>query len=219
MANERVRVGGLFISKILLNFVNQEVVPGTNISPYAFWVGVQSIITELAPENRALLQKRDDLQAKIDEWHRTHQGKHNDIAAYKSFLFEIGYLTPRSGADNFQISTSNVDDEIAIQAGPQLVVPLMNARFTLNAANARWGSLYDALYGTDAIPENDGCEKTNKYNKKRGDKVIAFTRKFLDQNVPLANGLSHVNAKKYSVEAGELRVSKFIIFFFNETLD
>jgi malate synthase len=210
MANERVRCGALLISKILFNFVNKEVVPGTGINSSAFWTGVQSILYDFAPDNAALLQKRDDLQTKIDEWHRAHKGKHNDINAYKSFLFEIGYLSPRTGADNFQISTSNVDPEIAIRAGPQLVVPLMNARFTLNAANARWGSLYDALYGTDAIPEDDGCEKTNKYNKKRGDKVIAFTRKFLDQTVPLANGLSHANAKKYYVESGELKVRKFV---------
>lgn len=213
MANERVTVGGFYISKNLFNFVNQEVIPGTNITPDAFWIGALNIITDFAPDNLDLLQKRDNLQAKIDEWHRNNKGKHHDIAAYKSFLFEIGYLTPRSGADNFQISTKNVDNEIAVQAGPQLVVPLMNARFTLNAANARWGSLYDALYGTDAIPEKDGCEKTGKYNKKRGDKVIAFTRKFLDQMVPLANGFSHANAKTYFVEAEQLRVSEFIEFF------
>jgi malate synthase len=219
MANERVTVSGLSVSKILFNFVNQEVIPGTNTTPFAFWVTVQRIITEFAPDNRALLQKRDDLQTKIDQWHQTHKGKHHDIATYKSFLFDIGYLTPRSGADNFQITTSNVDDEIAIRAGPQLVVPLMNARFTLNAANSRWGSLYDALYGTDAIPENDGCEKTSKYNKKRGDKVIAFTRKFLDQNFPLVNGLSHANAKKYSIEAGELQVSEFILLFTRRSIE
>ncbi|CAF3695877.1 unnamed protein product [Rotaria socialis] len=207
MAHGRVRVGGLQVSKILFNFVNQEVVPGTNINPFSFWTGFQTILTEFAPINRALLKKRDELQANIDEWHRTHQGKHNDIASYKAFLNNIGYLSPRNDNDNFQINTTNVDDEIAVQAGPQLVVPLMNARFTLNAANVRWGSLYDALYGTDAIPENDGCEKTDKYNKKRGDKVIAYTRKFLDQNIPLANGLSHANAKKYSVAAGELKVT------------
>jgi len=212
MADARVTLAGLSISKVLFDFVNQEVIPGTNLTPYAFWVGVRKILDEFSPDNSALLQKRDDLQAKIDQWHRTHKGKHNDIAAYKSFLFDIGYLTPRSGADNFQISTNNVDDEIAIRAGPQLVVPLMNARFTLNAANSRWGSLYDALYGTDVIPENDGCEKTNEYNKKRGDKVIAFTRNFLDQNVPLTNNASHANAKKYSVEAGELKVSKSMTY-------
>jgi malate synthase len=214
MASERVRVGMLQISKLLFNFVNQEVIPGAKISPGIFWSGVQTILTEFSSDNRALLQKRDDLQAKIDQWHRAHQGKHNDIAAYKSFLFDIGYLSPRSGDDNFQISTSNVDEEVAIRAGPQLVVPLMNARFTLNAANARWGSLYDALYGTDAIPESDGCEKTNKYNKKRGDKVIAFTRKFLDETVPLANNLSHANAKKYSIQDGELKVRYYIRILF-----
>ncbi|CAF0743102.1 unnamed protein product [Adineta ricciae] len=207
MASDRIRVGGLYISKVLFNFVNQEAVPGTNINAFAFWAGVQAIVNDFAPENRALLQKRDDLQAKIDQWHRTHQGQRTDVATYKSFLYDIGYLCPRTGADNFQIRTSNVDEEVAIRAGPQLVVPLMNARFTLNAANARWGSLYDALYGTDAIPELDGCEKTTKYNKKRGDKVIAFTRKFLDEAVPLSDGLSHANAQKYSVENGELKIT------------
>ena len=206
MADERVTAVSLSISKTLFEFVNKEVIPGTGLSPYGFWGGVRKILAEFSPDNSALLQKRDDLQAKIDQWHRTHKGKHNDIAAYKKFLFEIGYLTPPSSADNFQITTTNVDDEIAIRAGPQLVVPLMNARFTLNAANSRWGSLYDALYGTDAIPESDGCEKTAKYNKKRGDKVIAFTRNFLDQTVPLTNNASHANAKIYSVEAGKLKV-------------
>lgn len=207
MANKRVTVAGLSIAKNLLDFVNHEVIPHTDIDPQAFWVGAQKILAEFAPENSALLRKRDDLQAKIDHWHRNHQGKHHDPAAYKSFLFDIGYLTPRTGADNFQITTNNVDSEIALRAGPQLVVPLMNARFTLNAANARWGSLYDALYGTDAIPETNGCEKTEKYNKKRGDQVIAFTRKFLDQTFPLTTPASHIHAKKYTVEAGTLRVS------------
>ena len=208
MANERVRVGMLRISKVLFDFVNREVAPGTNVNPFIFWTGVQSILTEFSPENRALLQKRDDLQAKIDQWHQTHRGKQDDLASYKSFLFDIGYLTPRNANDRFQITTTNVDDEIAKQAGPQLVVPLMNARFTLNAANARWGSMYDALYGTDAIPETDGCEKTTKYNKKRGDRVIAFTRQFLDQMVPLANGGSHADARTYSIEQGQLKVGK-----------
>ena len=214
MTNERVKVAGLSIAKNLFDFVNHEVIPHTDIDPHAFWMGVQKILAQFAPENSALLQKRDDLQAKIDQWHRKHQGKHHDIAAYKSFLFDIGYLTPRSGADNFQITTNNVDNEIALQAGPQLVVPLMNARFTLNAANARWGSLYDALYGTDAIPETDGCEKTEKYNKKRGDKVIAFTRKFLDQTFPLTAPVSHTHAKKYTVEAGVLKVSISLSYCF-----
>lgn len=213
MVNERVAVAGLSIAKILFDFVNQEAIPRTNIDSHAFWIGVQKILAEFAPDNSALLQKRDDLQMKIDQWHRTHQGKHHDVSTYKAFLFYIGYLTPRTGADNFQITTNNVDDEIAIQPGPQLVVPLLNARFTLNAANARWGSLYDALYGTDAIPEEDGCEKTITYNKKRGDKVIVFTRKFLDRTVPLAHGSSHAKARKYSVEAGQLKVSQFITLF------
>jgi len=207
MSDERVVVGGFYVSKVLFNFVNDEVLSKIDLKPYAFWVGLRRIILDFAPENRDLLQKRDDLQAKIDLWHRTHPGEYKDITAYKSFLYEIGYLKERTGADNFQITTTNVDREIAVQAGPQLVVPLMNARFTLNAANARWGSLYDALYGTDVIPETDGCEKTNKYNKKRGDKVIAFTRKFLDENVPLINGLSHSDAKQYYVKGGELQVT------------
>jgi malate synthase len=206
MTNERVRIGNLQIVQILFDFVNQEVLPDTNIHQDTFWSGVESIITELSPENHKLLQKRDDLQVKIDEWHRTHQGKHSDIDAYKSFLFDIGYLSPRNNNETFQINTTNVDDEIAIQAAPQLVVPLINARFTLNAANARWGSLYDALYGTDVISESDGCARRNEYNKKRGDKVIAFTRKFLDQSIPLVNHFSHVDAMKYSIENGELKV-------------
>jgi malate synthase len=210
MTNERVRIGNLQIVKTLFDFVNQEVLPGTNINQDIFWSGVESIITDLSPENHKLLQKRDDLQSKIDEWHRTHQGKYTDIDTYKSFLFDIGYLSPRNNNENFQITTTNVDDEIALQAAPQLVVPLMNARFTLNAANARWGSLYDVLYGTDVIPESDGCEKTKEYNKKRGEKVIDFTRKFLDQSIPLANNFSHVDAMKYNIENGELKVNKFI---------
>jgi malate synthase len=204
--NERVRIGNLKIVKILFDFVNQEVLPDTNINQDTFWFGVESIITELLPKNHKILQKRDDLQVKIDEWHRTHQGKHTDIDVYKSFLFDIGYLSARNNNENFQINTTNVDDEIAIQPAPQLVVPLMNARFTLNAVNARWGSLYDALYGTDVISESNGCKRTKEYNKKRGEKVIDFTRQFLDQSIPLANNYSHIDAMKYSIENGELKV-------------
>ncbi|CAF3013888.1 unnamed protein product [Rotaria sp. Silwood2] len=207
MANERVQIGSLQIAKILFDFVNQEVLPDTNINQDTFWSGVESIIIELSPENRRLLQKRDYLQAKIDEWHRTYQGKHTDIAAYKAFLFDIGYLLPRNNDENFQINTTNVDDEIAIQAAPQLVVPLMNARFVLNATNARWGSLYDALYSTDIISESNGCERTNEYNKKRAEKVIALTKHFLDQSIPLANNFSHVDAMKYSIEDSELKIT------------
>ncbi|CAF0821393.1 unnamed protein product [Adineta steineri] len=207
MANEYVLVGTLKIVKILLNFVNQEVLPDLNINEDAFWSGAESIITELSPENRRLLNIRDCLQAQIDEWHRTHPGKYRDITEYKQFLYDIGYLSPRYNDENIQINTNNVDDEIAIQAAPQLVVPLMNARFTLNAANARWGSLYDALYGTDVISEDDGCERTNKYNKKRGEKVIAFTQKFLDQSIPLMNNASHADVIKYDIENGELKIT------------
>lgn len=206
MSAERVRIGMLRISKTLYEFVNREVVPGTDVNPMTFWNGVQSILRDFSPENQALLRKRDDLQTKIDQWHRTHQGSSFNMEKYKSFLYDIGYLTRRTSDDRFQITTKNADDEIALRAGPQLVVPLMNARFTLNAANARWGSLYDALYGTDAIPETDGCERVGKYNKKRGDKVIAFCRQFLDQTVPLTNNASHSNAKAYRIVNGELQV-------------
>ncbi|CAF4514502.1 unnamed protein product [Rotaria sp. Silwood1] len=207
MANERVRIGNLQIAKILFDFVNQEVLPDTHINLNTFWSGVESIITELSPENRRLLQKRDYFQAKIDEWHRIHPGKYTDIAAYKAFLFEVGYLLPRNDDENFQINTTNVDDEIAIKASPQLVVPLMNARFALNATNARWGSLYDALYSTDIMSESDGCERTNEYNAKRALKVIAFAKQFLDQSIPLANNVSHIDAIKYSIEDGELKIT------------
>ena len=206
MTNERVRVGDLGISKVLFDFVNRDVIPGTEINAFTFWSGFGTILKEFSAENRKLLEKRDYLQAKIDHWHQTHPGVNYDREEYKKFLYEIGYLTPRNPDDRFQIGTTNVDEEIAIKAGPQLVVPLMNARFTLNAANARWGSLYDALYGTDVIPETDGCEKTKGYNAKRGDKVIAFARRFLDEAVPLAGNCSHRDAINYAIESNELKV-------------
>jgi len=209
MIIERVQIRSLQIDRILYDFVNEEVLPGTNIDQNEYWLGVESIINDLTPENHRLLQKRNELQSKIDEWHRNHQGNSFDIEAYKTFLYDIGYLTSRTNnAQHFpQIDTTNVDEEISLRAAPQLVVPLMNARFTLNAANARWGSLYDALYGTDAIPESDGCQRTKEYNEKRGEKVIAFTRQFLDQSIPLANHCSHSNVLKYSIdENGELKV-------------
>jgi malate synthase len=204
MANERVRIGMLQISKVLFDFVNREVVPGTNIDSVTFWSGVQTILAEFSSDNRSLLHKRDELQMKIDRWHQEHR---YDLQTYKSFLFDIGYLTARNQNDSFHIRTTHVDDEIALRAGPQLVVPLTNARFTLNAANARWGSLYDALYGTDVISEDNGCERTTKYNKKRGDQVIAYSRQFLDQTVPLINGFSHADVKVYSVEMADLKVN------------
>ena len=201
---EHVRVGGLQVAKVLLDFVNDEAIPGTGLSAEAFWAGAESLINDLAPKNKALLAIRDALQLKIDGWHQARQGQLHDPVAYKAFLQEIGYLLP-VGAD-FQITTENVDDEVARMAGPQLVVPVMNARFALNASNARWGSLYDALYGTDAISEANGAEKSKGYNKVRGDKVIAFARRFLDEAAPLAAG-SHVDATGYKLLDGQLIVA------------
>ncbi|AZE86240.1 Malate synthase G [Pseudomonas orientalis] len=201
---EHVQVGGLQVAKVLFDFVNNEAIPGTGITADQFWAGADKVIHDLAPKNKALLAKRDDFQARIDTWHQTHSGQAHDPVAYKAFLQDIGYLLPE--AADFQASTQNVDDEIARMAGPQLVVPVMNARFALNASNARWGSLYDALYGTDAISEADGAEKGKGYNKVRGDKVIAFARAFLDEAAPLSAG-SHVDSTGYKIVDGKLIVS------------
>jgi len=200
---ERVQVGGLQVAKVLYDFVNDEALPGTGVSAEAFWEGAGKVFADLAPKNKALLAKRDDLQAQIDAWHRERAGKTLDGAEYKAFLQEIGYLLPEP--EPFQVATENVDAEIATTAGPQLVVPVLNARFALNASNARWGSLYDALYGTDAIPEDGGAEKGQGYNKVRGDKVIAWARNFLDTAAPLAKG-SHTEATRYFVVDGKLAV-------------
>jgi len=200
---EHVQVGGLQVAKVLFDFVNNEAIPGTGVTADQFWAGADKVIHDLAPKNKALLAKRDDFQARIDTWHQTHAGQAHDPVAYKAFLQDIGYLLPE--AADFQASTQNVDDEIARMAGPQLVVPVMNARFALNASNARWGSLYDALYGTDAISEADGAEKGQGYNKVRGDKVIAFARAFLDEAAPLSAG-SHVDSTGYKIVDGKLVV-------------
>ncbi len=181
----RIDIAGLRVSGELFTFVGDEALPGSGMDEIGFWTRFAAIIDDLAPKNRALLARRDELQAKLDDWYRAN-GVPADLAAYRAFLTGIGYLVPE-GPD-FHVSTKNVDPEIAQVAGPQLVVPVMNARYALNAANARWGSLYDALYGTDAIAEQDGAEKTAGYNPVRGARVIAWARNFLDAAVPLAKG-------------------------------
>ncbi|ACS58554.1 malate synthase G [Rhizobium leguminosarum] len=178
----RVDKNGLAIETVLHDFLVKEVLPGLAVDADKFFADFSAVVHDLAPKNRALLAKRDELQVKIDDWYRRH-GAPADMDDYQSFLRDIGYLLPE-GSD-FQVSTENVDPEIASIAGPQLVVPVMNARYALNAANARWGSLYDALYGTDAIPESDGAQKGKGYNPKRGEKVIAWVRDFLDTSAPL----------------------------------
>ena len=201
---DRVSVGNLRIARVLYDFVNKEALPGTDIDPDSFWAGVDKVVTDLSPQNQDLLNRRDELQAQIDRWHKQRVIAPVDVDAYRDFLTEIGYLQPEP--EDFTITTSGVDDEIKTMAGPQLVVPVLNARFALNAANARWGSLYDALYGTDAISEKDGAEKGSDYNKVRGDKVIAYARKFLDGAVPLSSG-SWSNATGITVEDGQLAVA------------
>ncbi|WP_028795469.1 malate synthase G [Thalassobaculum salexigens] len=201
---ERVEVGGLQVAKELYDFAVNEALPGTGVEAAAFWDGLGAIVHDLAPRNAALLARREKIQEEIDAWHKANPGPIGDLDAYKAFLKEIGYLV-EEGPD-FKVDTANVDPEISSIAGPQLVVPVMNARYALNAANARWGSLYDALYGTDAISEEGGAEKSGGYNPARGAKVIAWARKFLDGSAPLAAG-SHADATGYTVEGGKLVVS------------
>ncbi|KRV66303.1 malate synthase G [Pseudomonas citronellolis] len=201
---QRITRQRLQVADVLQRFIEEEALPGTGVQAEAFWKGFDALVHELAPKNRALLAERDRLQTELDNWHRAHPGPIRDMPAYRAFLESIGYLLPAPAS--VQATTANVDSEITQQAGPQLVVPVMNARYALNAANARWGSLYDALYGTDAISEDDGAEKGKGYNPRRGEKVIAFARAFLDQAAPLAQG-SHADASAYRIEQGQLRVT------------
>lgn len=201
---DRIDVQGLHIDATLNEFIASSLLPDLGIDQDKFWQIFAEMIATLGPKNKALLAKRDDIQAKIDAWHRDNRDKPADFATYKAFLAEIGYLVPEG--EDFSVSTSNVDPEISTIAGPQLVVPLTNARYALNAANARWGSLYDALYGTDAISFDDGMEITKEFNAKRAAAVIAWARNFLDETVPLADG-SHKDATGYVIADGGLRVS------------
>lgn len=200
----RTQIHGLRVATELYRFIEDRVLPGTGIASGAFWAGFDRLVAELAPKNIALLAERDRLQAELDAWHRAHPGPIADMPAYRAFLEQIGYLVPAPAA--VQATTAHVDAELATQAGPQLVVPILNARYALNAANARWGSLYDALYGTDAIAETGGAEKGGAYNPVRGAKVIAFARQVLDQAAPLAGG-SHKDATGYRIEGGKLVVA------------
>ncbi|WP_431511243.1 malate synthase G [Variovorax sp. DAIF25] len=200
----RTTAHGLQVATELHRFVEEKVLPASGVASETFWKGFDAIVTDLAPKNVALLAERDRLQSELDAWHKKNPGPIADMPAYRAFLEKIGYLLPQpQGA---KATTANVDAELAQQAGPQLVVPILNARYALNAANARWGSLYDALYGTDAIPETGGAEKGKGYNPVRGAKVIEFARNVLDQAAPLVNG-SHKNATGYSVKDGQLVVA------------
>ncbi|MBV8035478.1 malate synthase G [Roseateles sp.] len=203
-STSRTPLHRLQVDADLARFIATEVLPGTGIEVDAFWAGFSQIAHDLAPKNRALLAERDRLQGEIDAWHQAHPGPIADMPAYRAFLARIGYLVEPPA--QVQATTANVDAELALQAGPQLVVPILNARYALNAANARWGSLYDALYGTDAIPETDGATRDGAYNPVRGAKVIAFARRVLDLAAPLAAG-SHADATGYRVEGGRLVVA------------
>ncbi|MGF6514066.1 malate synthase [Pseudomonas sp. BT76 TE3572] len=199
-----VNCQGLKVAPVLQRFVDLDVLPGTGLDPQAFWSGFAALVHKLAPQNRALLAERDRLQTELDTWHRAHPGPVTDMPAYRSFLSSIGYLQPQPA--DVKVSTDNVDTEISVQAGPQLVVPAVNARYALNAANARWGSLYDALYGTDVIANDGGAEPGRTYNPVRGAKVIAFARTFLDQAFPLING-SHAAVARYRIDNGTLEAT------------
>ncbi|MFL0801940.1 MAG: malate synthase G [Agarilytica sp.] len=197
------QVGGLWVDSNLKTFIDQEAIPGTGLDADKFWQGFGDLVKELAPQNRALVEHRDTLQNKIDQWHQDRKGQSFDKVEYRAFLEEIGYLVPQ--VDDFKITTTNVDDEIAVQAGAQLVVPVKNSRFALNAANARWGSFYDALYGTDAISDEGDLARGKGFNAARGQAVIDRARTFLDEAAPLTGG-SHKDSVAYRIEEGQLIV-------------
>ncbi|MDQ3272014.1 MAG: malate synthase G [Pseudomonadota bacterium] len=200
----RTSLHRLQVATVLQRFVDEQVLPGTGVDRAAFWKGFDAIVADLAPKNLALLAERDRLQTEMDRWHKAHPGPIADMKAYRAFLEQTGYLVP--APKKVSITTGNVDAELAKQAGPQLVVPILNARYALNAANARWGSLYDALYGTDVIPETDGADKGKGYNPVRGAKVIEYARHVLDRTAPLGKG-SHIDSTGYAVKGGKLVVS------------
>ena len=204
MAKKYVALGRLSIASELLDFVNKYLLPGTGVTKKKFWNGLDKYAHELSPKNKNLLEYREILQKKIDIWHRVKKSEKINAKKYSNFLKEIGYL--KKEGKNFQIKTKNIDNEISTIAGPQLVVPVMNARYALNAANARWGSLYDALYGTDAISETNGAERGKKYNYLRGEKVISFVRSFLDENVPLKSGSWKNISKIPRIEKNQLNL-------------
>ena len=204
MSINRTRVHQLDIANELHQFIENQVLPGTGVDSAAFWRGFDAIVTDLAPKNKALLAERDRLQSELDSWHKAHPGPIRGMKTYRKFLDKIGYLVPEP--TEVKATTRNVDAELAQQAGPQLVVPILNARYALNAANARWGSLYDALYGTDVIDESDGATKGASYNPLRGAKVIAYARHVLDRSAPLKKG-SHVDSTAYVVQGGKLLVT------------
>ncbi|TNF33815.1 MAG: malate synthase G, partial [Gammaproteobacteria bacterium] len=202
--SNRINAGKLQVAQVLYDLVMNDVLPDTGIKPDAFWHALEHTISELGPVNKRLLQHRDELQSRIDAWHQQHADKIHDPLAYKAFLQDIGYLLP--DVDDFTISTENVDPEICCIPGPQLVVPVMNARYALNAANARWGSLYDALYGTDVIPETDGAAQGREYNPVRGERVIAYAMELLNEIFPLNHG-QHQDVIRYAIDRGALLIS------------
>src|SRR5690625_1840052 len=197
-----VHVGNMKVAEVLYNFVNQEALPETGLDIEQFWQDFEKLIADFTPRNKELLEKRQQLQEKINTWHKENPAFNQ--GAYTAFLEDIGYLEPV--VDDFKIDLKNIDDEIAHIAGPQLVVPINNPRYAINAANSRWGSLYDAFYGTDVISVEDGADKTGSYNPIRGEKVIAKGREFLDASTPLATG-SHIDATEYKIEHGKLIVT------------